>query len=54
MVNIEVCNKFGAVIDRVSTNSSKFKLNVSGYASGIYFVKIMHGELMEVKKFIRK
>lgn len=51
--SIEVFNKYGAVVDRMETASSKINLNVSGYAAGIYYVKVMHAGEIKVMKFVK-
>ncbi len=50
--DVSVANSLGQVLDRQTNIDAKATVNVSGYASGIYFVTIKAGESVSTKKLV--
>jgi beta-glucanase (GH16 family) len=53
-VGITICNVNGQNIKSLTTSSSLINLDISGFSSGMYFVKARAGEEMAVRKFIKQ
>ena len=53
-VQISVFDTYGSLIDQFETQQANNTLNVSDYAKGVYFVKVIHAGEMNVLKFVKQ
>lgn len=53
-MNIEVLNIEGQVIKNINTNERLTTIDVSGFAKGMYFVKVKTGNEVLMKKFVKE
>ena len=49
---IEIYNSLGTCVFRNQINSVNLLLDISGYSSGIYFIKIKNGNIEKSEKLI--
>ena len=52
--DIEISNIKGQIVKRISTNETNTTLDISAYASGMYYIKVKTEKGIAVKKFIKE
>jgi len=50
---VTLSNTAGEVISRSASNNSEYKFDVANLAKGIYFIKVLDGEKMVLKKVVK-
>jgi len=51
---LSVCNSVGQEILNIPLTETKTEINLGAFSSGIYFVKLIYNEIVEVRKIIKK
>ena len=53
-VIIELYNAMGMRINQYETSETKFEINIASLATGTYFIRVIEGDKIGVKSFVKK
>ena len=53
-INLEILNTTGQVIKNINLNDNRTSIDISGFANGMYFIKIQSDNEVFVKKFVKE